>query len=274
MSIISHWRGASDLVDYPRVARIGAWYVAEYRIRNMAKWYGSILAFGLGSPILYLTSVGMGIGALITQQIDGVSYLTFLAPSLLASAAIQSTMDETMFPTMDGFVWGKIFHGIGNTALTGKQLANGVMIAAMLRTVFTVLTYYAVLLAFGAIEFASSWPSLFAALFSGWSFGALMHGMASYVKQDDGFFAIFGRFVVTPMFLFSGTYYPLDSLPIYLQWIGWISPVWHATDLGRYLSYGHESSVQVVLFHLIYLLALGLFGKYLAERKYTLRLAE
>lgn len=274
MSTAANWRGAGEVVDYPKVSRIGAWYVAEYRLRNMAKWYGSILAFGLGNPILYLTSIGLGLGALINRPIDGVAYLTFLAPSLLASAAIQSTMDETMFPTMDGFVWGKIFHGVGNTALTGKQLANGVMIAAMVRTVFTVFAYYAVLLVFGAIEFNQSWQSIPAALFSGWSFGALMHGMASYVKQDDGFFAIFGRFVVTPMFLFSGTYYPLDVLPVYLQWIGWISPVWHATDLGRYLSYGHEISTATLIFHLVYLLALGLFGTYLAQRKYTLRLAE
>lgn len=278
MTSANLWQGSKRLVSYPKVARLGSLYVAEYRLRNMWKWKSSIVLFGLGNPVLYLASIGLGIGALVDANlpggIHGVSYLEFIAPALLATAAIQSTMDETMFPTMDGFVWGKIFHAVGNTALKGRQIAAGVAWAAMIRTLFTVGTYYAVLLAFGALEFSRSWPLVLAAIYAGWGFGMAMLAMASFVKQDDGFFAIFGRFVITPMFLFSGTFYPLDILPTYLQAIGWISPLWHATDLGRFLSFDYPVAPWLLAVHVAYLLVLGLVGLRVAGWQYERRLAK
>ena len=77
-----------------------------------------------------------------------------------------------------------------------------------------------------------------------------------------------------PMFLFSGTFYPLDLMPTFLQWIGWISPLWHATDLGRFLTYGHEIPITTFIFHLIYLFALLVVGLYFSFRNYTKRLAK
>lgn len=272
----TQWQGAATMVDARKVRARGAWYVAEYRLLNMSKWWSAIVAFGLGNPILYLASIGIGIGSLIDSNsggIDGVTYLVFLAPALLASAAIQTVMDEVMFPTLEGFVWGKVFFSMNATALTGKQIARGVMIAAMLRSVFTVLVYWLVLVLFGAVEVQSGLAVMAAAVFCGWGMGAVMLAIAARVKQDDGFFAIFGRFVITPMFMFSGTYYPLSSLPDVLQWVGWISPLWHATDIGRVLMYGREISPMLMAVHFAYLLLLGLAGTYFAERQYTRRLA-
>ena len=93
------WRGASVVVDANKVSRFGALYAAEYRIRNMLKWWQAILAFDIGNPVLFLTSIGIGVGSLVDKHTagsgpDGVKYLTFLAPALLATAAIQSTMEE------------------------------------------------------------------------------------------------------------------------------------------------------------------------------------
>jgi lipooligosaccharide transport system permease protein len=228
---------------------------------------------------LYLTSIGIGIGALVDANtgsagVNGVSYLVFLAPALLASAAIQSTMDEVMFPTLAGFVWDKGFIAMNATALTGRQIARGVMIAAILRTVFTVVVYWLILVIFGAVDVASSILLIPASLFAGWGMGAAMLAVASFVEKDDGFFAVFGRFVVAPMFLFSGTYYPLDSMPTLLQPIGWVSPLWHATEAGRVLSYGAEVPTWLFITHFIYLGLLGVIGMYIAERQYTRRLAK
>ena len=61
---------------------------------------------------------------------------------------------------------------------------------------------------------------------------------AASIEDDKGQFALVQRFVFMPMFLFSGTFYPLATLPLWLQWIGWVSPLWHATELGRWLTYG------------------------------------
>ena len=128
----------------------------------MWKWKGAIIAFGIGNPVLYLASVGLGIGALVEANspggVDGVPYLVFLAPALLAAAAIQGGGDETMFPTLAGFVWNRLFFAMRSTSLTGGQIADGILLAAAVRILFTTVAYWLVLLAFGAVSWTSALP--------------------------------------------------------------------------------------------------------------------
>ena len=272
------WQGSTKILDVPKARIWAPWYVAEYRLRNMSKWLGAIVAFGLGNPVLYLLSVGIGIGALVdsTSGADnpiGVPYLTFLAPALLATAAIQAAMDETTFPTMQGFLWDKSFFAMISTQLMARDLVGGIMIASSIRCSFNTLIYAGVLVLFGAIPLTSVPVLVFAAIFAGISFAGVMLAVTSFVKQDDGFYAIVGRFVLTPMFMFSGTFYPLESLPIYLQWVGWISPVWHATNLGRNLSYGLEVAPWLLAVHVIFMGALLVVAMVVATRKFASRLS-
>ena len=273
----TNWQGAATLVD-PRISmRWGAVYVAETRIKNMLKWWQAIIAFGLGNPILYLLSVGIGIGSMVTKDapfMEGQTYLTFLAPALLVTAGIQGAMDEVTFPTLEGFSWEKTFFAMNSTAITGRQIVDGVMLASTARCVLQVLLYELVLLAFGAVTVASFVPLLITSVLAGVAFACLMLAVTSYVKEDDGFFAIVGRFIIAPMFMFSGTFYPLENLPIYLQWIGWISPVWHATDIGRNLSYGHDVAPGMMVIHFAFLLAILIVGQVVAMRQFSRRLAK
>lgn len=264
-------------VDVDLAVRNGAWRVAEYRLRQVTKWWGSIVAFGLGNPILFLLSVGLGVGSLVdanngAEALGGVGYLQFVAPALLAAAAIQGVMDEVTFPTMDGFVWDKAFFAIGATSVSPKQIANGVMIVALLRGLFTTVLYLGILLAFGAIPVASVLPLLLTSMFAGWGWASLMLAFTARLESDDGYFAIISRFVVTPLFLFSGTFYPLEQMPIYLQPIGWVSPIWHSTELGRFLSYGAEIEPIMFFVHFGYLALMGVVGMSLAYPKFHQRL--
>ena len=272
------WQGSSKILDVPKARIWAPWYVAEYRLRNMSKWFAAIIAFGLGNPVLDLLSVGIGIGALVdsTSGADnpiGVPYLTFLAPALLATAAIQAAMDETTFPTMQGFLWDKSFFSMISTQLMARDIVGGIMIASSIRCSFNTLIYAGVLVLFGAVPLTSVPVLVFAAIFAGISFAGVMLAVTSFVKQDDGFYAIVGRFVLTPMFMFSGTFYPLESLPIYLQWVGWISPVWHATNLGRNLSYGLEVAPWLLAVHVIFMGALLVVAMVVATRKFASRLS-
>ena len=272
------WQGSTKIVDVSQARLWAPWFVAEYRLRNMSKWFGAIVAFGLGNPVLYLLSVGIGIGALVDNVSGGdnplgVPYLTFLAPALLATAAIQSAMDETTFPTMQGFLWDKSFFSMIATQLMGRDIVGGIMIASSIRCIFNTITYGLVLVLFGAIGIESLFVLVVAAIFAGISFAAVMLAVTSFVKQDDGFYAIVGRFVIAPMFMFSGTFYPLESLPIYLQWIGWISPVWHATNLGRNLSYGLEVESWLLAVHVLFLGALLVASMIVATKKFNARLS-
>jgi len=264
-------------VDPARAMRRGAWAVAEYRLSSMSKWMGAIISFGLGNPIIYLVSIGLGIGALVDvntggQGIDGVSYIQFVAPALLATAAINALQDEVTFPTLQGFVWDKMFYAMYNTPISSRQITNGVMIAATTRGIFTVLLYEIVLLLFQAIPLESFLPLFISAISAAIAFGAAMLAVTVRIENDDALFAIIGRFIVAPMFLFSGTFYPLDQMPIYLQWIGWISPMWHSTQLGRFLSYGMPLEPWQFLMHTGFLTSLFVIGMLLAYPKFEERL--
>ncbi|NBS62190.1 MAG: hypothetical protein EBT26_09180 [Microbacteriaceae bacterium] len=87
-------------------------------------------------------------------------------------------------------------------------------------------------------------------------------------------FALIGRFVITPMFMFSGTFYPITSMPIYLQWIGWISPQWHATNLGRAMSYGMPIESWLLYVHWGLMLVMAVIGITWSHRIFVKRLAK
>jgi lipooligosaccharide transport system permease protein len=183
-------------------------------------------------------------------------------------------MDEVMFPVLEGFKWRKLFFAMNSTPLTGIQIATGVFIAAMLRVAFTVFCYWALLVAFGVFSISQSWDVVPITMFAAGAFAAVILGITAKVTKEDFFMTILGRLVIMPMFLFSGTFFPLESMPKFLQPIGWISPLWHATELGRHFSYGYSISGLMILFHFAYLSLLLIAGLSLANRAFTARLAK
>jgi lipooligosaccharide transport system permease protein len=120
---------------------------------------------------------------------------------------------------------------------------------------------------------ATAWLSIFIGLLAGLSFGIPLMAYAASIHDDKGQFALVQRFIFMPMFLFSGTFYPLATLPLWLQWIGWISPLWHATELGRIVTYGKEVAPVLVAVHITYLLVLTIGGLIIARRLFERRLA-
>jgi len=279
MSSFQARQGSLKIVDAAKVAARGALFVTEARLRTMLKWIWLIIGLAIANPVLYLVSIGLGVGAYIDENtggmgVDGVSYITFLAPALLATAAIQGAIDESVYPTLEGFKWNKIFFSMNSTPLSGNHIAMGVFLNSLIRVIFTAVIYWFVMLAFGVLESPRAWLAIFTAVMAGAAFGALMQALAGMLENEDIFFTVLQRFVIMPLFLFSGTFYPLTNMPIYLQWIGWISPLWHATELGRWLTYGHEISSLMLYTHFIFLNSLLLFGVIASRRIFTRRLGK
>jgi lipooligosaccharide transport system permease protein len=269
--------GSLVIVDTDRIKSNGALYVAESRILVIRKFLPVVISIAVSNPTLYLIAIGLGVGKLINTHsggVDGVSYLTFLAPALLATAAIQTAMDEVVFTTIQGFKWGKNFFAMNATPLSGTQIADGVFLSAMLRTVFSVVVYGTVIFLFGGFTTARGWLAVLIGLLAGAAFGALMLGVTAWIKNDDQFFNILGRFIMMPLFLFSGTFYQLSTMPIFLRWIGWLSPIWHSTELGRFFTYGHHISPPMFVVHFGYLIAMLTFGIWLAHRQFEERLVK
>jgi len=240
----------------------------------MAKWAGIIFFAAVINPTLYLVSIGIGVGSLIdaNKGVNGVSYLTFLAPALLASAAIQGSSDEVIFPTMAGFKWERTFFGMRSTPITARQISLGLFIAAMARTSISVVIYWIALYYFGALDSPTAWLAMPAALFAGAAMAAVMLALAGKIEKEDFFFTIVGRFIMIPMFLFSGTFYPLSQMPVFLQFFGWLSPLWHATEIGRFLTYDYPISGPMLLMHFSVLAAMIFFGLTASFRIFAARL--
>ena len=266
-------------IDVPQIQRFGALYIASARLKSISKWRTTIAAVDIGNPLFYLIAVGIGIGVLVeqgsgTSGTNGIKYIAFIAPALLANSAIMGIMDETVFPTIEGFKWRKIFFAQNSTPITGRQIALGVFIAALCRALFSVSVYYILLLAFDVVNFGISFLLIPIAVLGGGAFGALMLFAAAKIEKEDQFFNILSRLVIMPMFLFSGTFFPLSSMPIYLQPIGWVSPLWHATELGREAAFDYGISTTMILVHLIFLFTLLVIGLVLATRQFEKRLAK
>ena len=265
-------------INVARIRSIGAAYIAEARINQMSKWKGIIAIVAIGNPLFYLIAIGIGVGVLVNQNsgtagTGGVEYITFIAPALLASAALTGAMDETMFPVMEGFKWRKLFYAMNATPITGGQIALGVFMAAMLRVAFTVICYWVLLVAFGVVTISQSWDVVPITMFAAGAFGATIMAITAKVKNEDYFMTVLGRLIIMPMFLFSGTFFPLTNMPIYLQPIGWISPLWHATELGRHFSYGYPVSFWMLVIHFGYLATMLSVGLTYAQKIFSERLA-
>jgi lipooligosaccharide transport system permease protein len=257
--------------------RYGSWYVTEHMVRTMRAYGWTIVVGALGQPILYLLGLGLGLAALIQGQIDdggrAVPYLVFIAPALLSTAAVGVASEEFTYPVMSGFKWRRYFYGFNASPLSSPQIANGVVLGASARMFVGVAAYYLFIWLFGAVpEPATGWLSIPVGLLAGVSFGAPLMAFAASLEEDKGQFALVQRFVFVPMFLFSGTFYPLSTLPWFLQPIGWVSPLWHATEVGRMLTYGPLEPLPA-LGHLAYLLALAAGGYLAARRIFERRLA-
>ena len=256
--------------------RWGSWYVAEHRITSMRAYAQTIVATSIGNPLVYLFALGVGLAALVPQGIESgsgtVSYLAFVAPALLATAAVTVAAEESTYPFMMGFKWNPIFFAMNAAPISGNQITNGMIISIVARMLPTTLIYFLVMLPFGAVPSPLGAFGVLTATFTGVAVGVVISSYTAGIEEDKGQMAMIMRFGITPMFLFSGTFFPLTQLPIFLQWIGWISPLWHGTELGRVLAYGMVEPAWLTAVHVLYLAALAVVGWKVTQRVVTKRL--
>jgi lipooligosaccharide transport system permease protein len=265
-------------VSAAKARKWGAFYYAEQVLRVMWGYGWSILMYSVGQPVAYLFAMGVGLATLVDADsaaaFGGVSYLAFIAPALLVSAAVMTAANEFTFPVMGGFKWRRTYYGPHASPLTPGQIAAGHIIAVTLRLLLQAAIYFAAVALFGAAPSASGWLGILVATIAGLSFGLPLMAYSASIREDKGQFALVMRFIVMPLFLFSGTFFPLDTLPLAVRWVGWISPIWHGTELGRVFTYGYQEPPVLTLVHVVVLLALAVVGWILTKREFVRRLGQ
>lgn len=208
----------------------------QYRRTFRASIFSSFL-----TPVMFLAAMGVGVGSYVSpsavDDIGGVSYLVFLAPGLLAAAAMQSASFEATFPIMGGLVWSKIFHAMYATPISPRDIALGNLLWITARLLLIATVFTGVIVLFGAATSPLVLLAIPAAALTGLAFAAPIAAFAATQKTPERFAAIF-RFGITPLFLFSGTFFPLESLPQAIQPLAWLTPLYHGSSLTRGLSLG------------------------------------
>ena len=238
--------------------------VFEHRFLSYRKTFRSQIFTSFLSPVLFLTVMGLGLGAYVSPEssaaLGGVPYLVFLAPGLLAATSMQVASLEATFPIMGGLVWSKTFHAMYATPISPRDIGLGNMawMAARLTLICSIFTLVIVL--FGAAESPLIVLAIPAAVLTGMAFATPIAAFSATQRTPSKFAAIF-RFGITPLFLFSGTFFPISSLPAVLQGLAWLTPLFHGVALTRGLSLGTLFDDPVAaLIHVTYLTVLAVVG--------------
>jgi lipooligosaccharide transport system permease protein len=243
-------------------------WLAQYK----RVWRGTI-GTSLVNPILYVTALGVGLGTIVDQTQNapgGVPYLDFVAPGLVAAAAMQTATIESTWPVMAAIKWSRVYHAMIATPLSERDAFLGHQLFVITRVFTSAAAYLAVIAAFGAVE---SWWSLLVvpvAVLIGAAFSMPMAALAAAVEEDRTFVTVF-RFLIVPMFLFSGTFFPVSQLPLAFELVAYVTPIWHGVELCRMLTLGTVEALPA-LGHAAYLLAWSAVGFELARRSYRRRL--
>lgn len=250
--------------------------VLEHRARQYRRTFRASIFSSFGTPVLFLTAMGFGLGAYVDRGQDaalgGYTYLQFLAPGLLASTVMQSGSFEATFPILGGLQWNKIFHAMFATPIRARDIALGNIAWITVRLTLIATIFAAFIVLFGASRSPLIVLAVPVAVLTGLAFAIPIMAFTATQRTPDRFATIF-RFGITPLFLFSGTFFPMDNLPEAIRPIAWLSPLWHGVDLCRSLMLGTIGQQPVLAAaHLVILLALVVGGSLAAFRTMERRL--
>ena len=254
----------------------GRYLVWEYLVRCWRRYLVSSLAEAVGTPLLYLLALGVGLDTLIDsgpdpQALGGVDYVDYIAPALLVAAAVQVGMGESSYPAYSRFKWTRVFWGITATPVTPAQVCEGELLFIATRMLAGSSLYYLVLLAFGAAGGASGLLMIPIGALTGLACAVWVLALGAWMRSEGGAFNVVFRFVLIPMTLFSGSFFPITEIPLAIRWLAWLSPLWHGNELARGAALGGLEFWPAVG-HLVYVIALLAAGYLVARHRYRVRL--
>jgi len=211
-----------------------------------------IVLTGVFEPVFYLLALGVGLGSYITGMTDAagnsIPYAAYIAPALLATAAMNGAIYDSTWNVFFKMHFGKLYQGMLATSLGPLDVALGEISLALLRGAAYGTTF---LLVMQALGLNLSWTALLAlpaVLLIAFGFASLGMGITSYLKTFQQMEWI--QFVMLPMFLFSATFYPLTVYPEPIQWFIQALPLWHGVELLRGLTTGAITGAMLV--HVLY----------------------
>lgn len=256
---------ALRVAPLPRVGT-GPWRLVERNFLVYRRLWVVFLS-GFAEPVLYLFSIGVGVGALVTgfRLADGtvVRYTEFVAPALLATSAMNGSIIDSTYNLFFRLRFAKLYDAILATPMRPFDVAAGEITWALLRGSAYSLMFVLVMLAMGLLH---SWWALLAwpvTLLIGFAFAGVGMAVTTWMRSWQDF--EFVQLAILPMFLFSATFFPIERYPDALRWVVRATPLYQGVDLLRALCLGGVGWTTLV--HVAYLAAMGGIGLAVASRR-------
>ncbi|MEV0678111.1 ABC transporter permease [Actinosynnema sp. NPDC050436] len=246
------------------VEGLWAWYRRNWRATAISSFV---------QPVLFLLAMGVGFGSQVQpgEATGGLPYVQFLAPALIVTAAVQSAMFESTYAVFSAFKWQKTYVGIVSTPITPAQVLSGQLLWIAAKLAAGSAVFLAVASALGAVTSPAAVLAVPVAVLAGMAFSAPVVAFTATREKPDSFNGLY-RFVLIPMTLFTGAFFPLSQLPGWLHPLAWATPAWHGIELARGASFGSLDPLPA-LGHVAYLAAVVAVGVVLGRRHFHRRLA-
>jgi lipooligosaccharide transport system permease protein len=221
---------------------------------------------GFLEPVLYLFSIGVGVGALVdgfTFHGEAVAYTAFVAPAMLATSAMNGAVMDSTYNVFFKLRFQKVYDAVLATPMGPRDVARGEVGWAVIRGAAYSAGFLVVMLAMGLV---GSWWGLLAlpaAVLTGFAFAGAGMALTTYMKSWQHFEYI--QLALIPMFLFSATFFPVTTYDEPLRWVVEATPLYRGVVLTRELCTGLVTVDSLV--SVVYLLVMGVLGTALATRR-------
>jgi lipooligosaccharide transport system permease protein len=259
---LTAWQGIARQADY--------WWTVYKRT-----WKGTAIT-SFVSPLLYVLAMGVLLGGFVhapPSRLEGASsYLAFIVPGLIAAQAMQTAMFETTYPVMGALKWHKSFYAQLATPLEARDLANAMLGFTLFRVATTCGVYFVVMAPFGV--FATWWGPVvawLATLLTGMAFATWTFAFSAHIRSEASFGLVF-RLGLIPLFLFSGSFFPISNLGPVLGAAARVTPLWHGVNLTRMLCLDHVDAPTAAI-NVAVLLVVLVAGWVVATRTLARRVA-
>ncbi|MDT5044035.1 MAG: lipooligosaccharide transport system permease protein [Actinoplanes sp.] len=241
--------------------------VVERNVATLRSAYWVVMLTGLLEPVLYLFSIGVGVGALVGDLTlaDGqvVSYAVFVAPAMLASSAMAGALSETTFNFFGKMKFMKLYDGMLATPVRPIEIALGELAWAMLRGNIYAAAFLVVMVVMGLTTAGLAAVAFLCAALVGFAFGGLGMAISTFMRSWQDFDLMSSAQFA--LFLFSGTFVPAQTYPPVLRWVVEATPLYRSVDLVRATTTGAWNWLQLA--DVLYLLALFAVSLAVAGRR-------
>jgi lipooligosaccharide transport system permease protein len=224
-------------------------------------------------PVMFLSAMGMGLGSLVDSDagaFGGAGYLAFFSTGMLAANAMQSGTFAATYPVMSKITWQKNYEAMLATPLGIRDVFFGELAWIGMTLAQQSIPFFVVMALLGVFKSPLALVAIPIAILVGLGFAASTMALTATLKTDEAYTWLF-RFVVTPLFLLSGAFFPTDGLPSWGTAVAQLTPLYHGIELVRQFTISQVAFGSALL-HLLYLLGFLAIGIALGIRNLTKRL--